>query len=67
VPILDFGFKLRVAALKGGMLVAAMVGIDSRSTMDLDASIRNTTLSEESIRTIFETITTIDIGDDFVT
>lgn len=52
--------------LKGGMLVAAMVGIDSRSTMDLDASIRNITLSEESIRAIFETITTIDIGDDVV-
>ncbi len=25
--------------LKGGMLVAAMVGIDTRSTMDLDATI----------------------------
>ena len=27
--------------LKGGILVAAMVGIDSRSTMDLDASVKN--------------------------
>jgi len=26
--------------LKGGMLVAAMVGIDTRSTMDMDATIR---------------------------
>lgn len=44
--------------LKGGMLVAAMVGIDSRSTMDLDASIRNNTLSYESISKIFAIITT---------
>ena len=26
--------------LKGGMLVAAMVGLDARSTMDLDATIK---------------------------
>lgn len=49
--------------LKGGMLIAAMVGIDSRSTMDLDAAIRNTTLSEENIRIIFETIVAMDIDD----
>lgn len=49
--------------LKGGMLIAAMVGIDARSTMDLDASIRNTILSEENIRAIFNVITKMDIGD----
>ena len=26
--------------LKGGMLVAAMVGLDARSTMDLDATLK---------------------------
>lgn len=26
--------------LKGGMLIAAMVGIDTRTTMDLDATIK---------------------------
>ncbi len=26
--------------LKGGMLVAAMVGLDARSTMDMDATIK---------------------------
>ncbi len=26
--------------LKGGMLVAAMVGLDARSTMDLDATVK---------------------------
>ena len=52
--------------LKGGMLVAAMVGIDSRSTMDLDASIRNLTLSLENIQFIFQSIVSIDIGDDVI-
>lgn len=52
--------------LKGGMLVAAMVGLDSRSTMDLDASIRNVAISEESIREIFESIVAMDIGDKVV-
>lgn len=28
--------------LKGGMLVAAMVGLDARSTMDLDATVMST-------------------------
>ncbi len=50
--------------LKGGMLVAAMVGIDSRSTMDMDASIKNLELSADSIRLILEKIITLDIGDD---
>ena len=35
--------------LKGGMLVAAIVGMDIRSTMDLDATLRGLPLTEESI------------------
>lgn len=49
--------------LKGGMLIADIVGITARSTMDLDASIRNTTLSKENIKRIFKSIVSIDIGD----
>jgi len=37
--------------LKGGMLVAAMVGLDARSTMDLDATVRGATLNRETIET----------------
>lgn len=50
--------------LKGGMLVAAMVGIDSRSTMDMDASIKNIALSADNVRKIFDDIISMDIGDD---
>ena len=31
--------------LKGGMLVAAMVGIDARSTMDMDATVKGTAVN----------------------
>ena len=34
--------------LKGGMLVAAMVGLDARSTMDLDATIKGATVWKKS-------------------
>ena len=35
--------------LKGGMLVAAIVGMDIRSTMDLDATLRGLPLTVKSI------------------
>jgi predicted nucleotidyltransferase component of viral defense system len=50
--------------LKGGMLVAAMVGVDSRSTLDLDATIKGTLLTEETVSEIFNTLVQMDIGDD---
>ena len=49
--------------LKGGTLVAAMVGIDNRSTLDVDATIKNLTLSEESARKIVADITSIQLDD----
>ena len=35
--------------LKGGMLVAALVGLDARATMDLDATIKGTNVRETLI------------------
>jgi hypothetical protein len=35
--------------LKGGMLVAAIVGIDNRATMDLDTTLKNLPLTPEAI------------------
>ena len=49
--------------LKGGMLIAAMVGIDSRSTIDLDASIKGMALEEKKIKKIFNNLVQMDIGD----
>ena len=38
--------------LKGGMLVAAMVGLDARSTMDLDATIKGANVNVEDIENL---------------
>ncbi len=50
--------------LKGGMLIASMVGINSRTTMDMDATLRGYPLSEESIRAAFSDICTIQLEDE---
>jgi len=47
--------------LKGGMLVSAMVGLDTRSTMDIDTTIKNLPLSIESIERILKEIISISI------
>jgi predicted nucleotidyltransferase component of viral defense system len=52
--------------LKGGALVAAMVGLDIRSTMDIDATIKNLPLSEESARKIIGEITAVSLEDGMI-
>lgn len=49
--------------LKGGMLVAAMVGIDARSTMDLDATVKGVNISVEDVEKIITAIVTLPIDD----
>lgn len=49
--------------LKGGMLIASMVGIDTRNTMDLDATIKGQTLSEIRIKEIIEDILSVPVDD----
>ena len=49
--------------LKGGMLVAAIVGLDSRATMDLDATLKNLPLTPETIRATLEAICAIPLDD----
>jgi hypothetical protein len=53
--------------LKGGMLIAAMVAIDARTTMDMDATIKEQTLTASEITVIIENIlqTKIDDGVEF--
>ena len=52
--------------LKGGMLVAAHTGLDSRATKDIDTSIRMLSIQAEDIRKTLEEIAQIDIGDGVV-
>lgn len=49
--------------LKGGMLISAMLGIDSRTTMDIDTTIKGFKLTEENIINIINEICNIKIDD----
>ena len=49
--------------LKGGMLISAMLGIDSRTTMDMDTTIKGFKLTEENISNIIKEICNIKIDD----
>jgi len=50
--------------LKGGFLIAAMVGLDIRATMDMDATIRDLTVSQDTVRHMFEEICATPLNDD---
>jgi predicted nucleotidyltransferase component of viral defense system len=50
--------------LKGGMLVAAIVGLDNRATMDLDTTLKGLPLTPESICGALEQICAIPFEDD---
>lgn len=49
--------------LKGGMLIAAIVGIDARATMDMDTIIRDFELNEDKLKNIFNEILSIAVDD----
>ena len=50
--------------LKGGMLVAAIVGLDNRATMDLDTTLKNLPLTPEAIRSALESICAVPFDDE---
>ena len=49
--------------LKGGMLVAAMVGIDARATMDMDATVRDAAVSVEAVESMIGAMTSVQLDD----
>ena len=49
--------------LKGGLLLSAMLGINTRSTRDMDISIRGIDVSQEKMLKILNEILSIDIDD----
>lgn len=50
--------------IKGGMLVAAIVGLDTRSTMDLDTTLKNLNLSEENVLRAMKEICEVKTDDE---
>lgn len=49
--------------LKGGMLVAAMVGLDARATMDIDAAIKGADVNVEAVERIITDIISVPMDD----
>lgn len=51
--------------IKGGMLVSSLVGVASRTTMDLDTTITGFTLTRESAEKVFREVAAVDADDDW--
>lgn len=52
--------------MKGGMLVAAIVGLDNRATMDLDTTLKNFPFTPESIKNAWSEIANIPCKDEVI-
>jgi predicted nucleotidyltransferase component of viral defense system len=50
--------------LKGGFLIAAIVRLDTRATIDLDTTIKGFDLTHETIRKIFGEVCAVKVDDD---
>lgn len=50
--------------IKGGFLIASIVGLDTRSTMDMDMTIKGQPLKEDTISRMINDIIKIDLEDD---
>ena len=48
--------------LKGGMLVAAVVGLDTRATMDIDTTVQDLNLDKENVARMIEDIIAVEIS-----
>ncbi|MFV0528956.1 MAG: nucleotidyl transferase AbiEii/AbiGii toxin family protein [Lachnospiraceae bacterium] len=49
--------------LKGGFLIAAMVGLGARATMDMDATIKGIAVTKDAIKKMFEEICATSLPD----
>ena len=52
--------------IKGGMLISSIVGLDTRSTMDLDATLKNLSLTEDNVMEVMRVISRVDVGDEIL-
>ena len=49
--------------IKGGLLISSMIGIDNRTTMDMDTTIKGMPLKEDVIRNIVLEIINVEVDD----
>lgn len=50
--------------IKGGMLISALVGLDTRMTMDLDTTLRKLSLTEEQVKKAIQDLCGINLDDE---
>ena len=60
ISVSDYKYKF---VLKGGMLITAIVGIDMRNTLDMDATIKGFDLEKDNLKNILDEIFCIDLDD----
>lgn len=51
--------------IKGGVLISSLVGVSSRTTMDLDTTARGFALTHDSAERVFRDITAVQVDDDW--
>ena len=51
--------------LKGGLLISSLIGVDMRSTMDMDTTIKGLPVNEKTIRKIIDEILEIEADIDY--
>nr|WP_239541186.1 nucleotidyl transferase AbiEii/AbiGii toxin family protein [Peptoniphilus gorbachii] len=49
--------------IKGGFLISSLIGIENRTTMDMDTTIKGIALKEEKIKEIVEEIINVNVND----
>lgn len=49
--------------LKGGLLISSMIGIQERTTLDMDTTVRGLPMEEGQITDIIQEILAVDVGD----
>ena len=50
--------------IKGGFLISSMVGLNSRATMDMDATIKGYPVTQDAVQKMIEQILTVSVDDD---
>lgn len=50
--------------IKGGFLIASIVGLDTRATMDMDATIKGRPVSQQTVQKMVEDIIAVRVDDD---
>lgn len=52
--------------IKGGLLISWMIGIDNRTTKDMDVTIKSLLLKEDIVKNMITEILSIDVGDNII-